>query len=230
MPHATSAMTNQRMRYNHTMGAAIERTRALLTRRLGVEIELARGEAYREAEGLAGDWIGAFAQPGVILNAATVVRATIVDGGGRMVDEYGEATLTITRGAGDRVELRKQYAGRGMTGQFVYVGRRADGMLAGYWYSPLRPAFCGVFWLARADRLSEATRTALDARVRSHSFRRDIVYVGITLLAAAMMFGAMGYPMIAAGAILTMLAFRYVLLERTDALRREMLLWKRELT
>src|SRR5439155_1420658 len=53
------------------MATAIERTQALLTRRLGVPIELAHGEPYREADGLVGDWIGAFAQPGVILSAAS---------------------------------------------------------------------------------------------------------------------------------------------------------------
>lgn len=214
-------------RYHGAM-TAIERTRVLLTRRLGVELALAQGEAYREAGGLVGDWIGAFAQPGVILNAATPVRVTLGEGQGQGVDEYGSSTFDVRRD-GDRVELRKSYAGKGVAGQFMYVGRLADGVLAGYWYSPLRPAFCGVFWLARTDRLAETTRTALDARVRQRSIKLGLVLVLAAVISCAWAISLLGYPRLAVALAAVVLLGRFVLVERTDALRREAQLWKRDL-
>ena len=231
VPHATTASTSRRIRYNGTMSeerTAIERTRALLTRRLGIELAIAQGDAYREANGLTGDWIGAFAQPGVLLNAATPVQVTLGDGHGHGVDEYGESTFMVKQD-GDRVELRKSYAGRSLDGQFTYVGRLSDGVLAGYWYSPLRPAFCGVFWLARTDRIAETTRTALGARVRKRSIKLGLLLVLVAVLSCTFAFSVLGYPRLALAIALLCLGFRYLLVQRTDTMRREAQLWKRDL-
>ena len=208
---------------------AIERTRALIERRLGVAMMSAPRDAYRETDAFAGDWLGAFAQPGVILNAATVVRASFDERVGKAVDEYGESSLVVVQHEADRVVLRKRYANKPATGEFMYVGRLADGALAGYWYSTLRPQFCGVFWMSRADRLADATRTSLETRVRARSVRRGIVYTLAALVAAAGLAGIAGYTEIAIIAFLVVLLARYVLLGRMDAMTKEVKLWQKAL-
>ncbi len=208
---------------------AIERTRALIARRLGVALEAAPRDAYRELEALEGDWIGAFAQPGVILHAATVVRATLGEHSGRAVDEYGQSELEIVEHDAERVVLRKRYAGKSITGEFVYIGRLVDGTLAGYWFSPLRPPFCGVCWMSRADRLTDATRTALDQRVRSRSVRRGLVYATLGVLGATGLAGLAGHAGFALLTTVAVLTGGFLLADRTNAMRREVKLWQRAL-
>jgi len=129
----------------------------------------------------------------------------------------------------DRVELIKQYNGRGATGQFVYVGVCVTACSPATGIRRCGRGFCGVFWLARSDRLDDATRTALDARVRSHSVRKDLVLAALAAMLVALFIGLVGYPRIALAVAFVFLAFRFVLVDRTDAMRREALLWKREL-
>jgi hypothetical protein len=160
------------------------RTRAILSSRLGVQVIERREETYRTSlvTALDGDWLGGYVQPGVILQAATATRVSISAGRGRSVDEYGPAALTILKNDGERVELTKEYARR--NGAFRYVGRLSNGTLSGYWYSLQRPAFCGVFWLARTERLTDQTVRAFERGVQTWSSRRVILIVGLLLLVA----------------------------------------------
>jgi hypothetical protein len=195
------------------------RTRALIAGRLGVAIALRRGDAYRDARSLelAGDWLGGFAQPGVILNAVTAVSARLSDDGGAMIDEYGESRLSVARD-GDRIQLDKRY-GPEATRRFHYVGQLAGGTLAGYWCSPLRPEFGGVFWLVRADQLEQASASALAARVRSSSPRRLLALgtlFGLMIAAGAGI--ALWNPALAGGALLGQIAFSQLLRSRTRAM------------
>jgi hypothetical protein len=153
-----------------------ERTRDLVAAALGVGVIRFNPPTYRSTArtSLDGEWLGGFAQPGVILNTATAMHFTLAEGVGRSIDEYGPATWTIAKNDGDRVELSKGYTGANAA-RFHYVGRLSEGTLAGYWYSPARPDFCGVFWLGRSDTLSEESKRALQSRIRGWSWRRPLV-------------------------------------------------------
>src|SRR5690242_18501181 len=73
--------------------ASLDRTRELIARHLGVALAVRAGEGYREADGslLAGEWLGAFAQPAVILNTVSAMSLRLDEQGGASIDEYGEA-------------------------------------------------------------------------------------------------------------------------------------------
>jgi hypothetical protein len=164
-----------------------QRARDLLGSHLGIRVIEQPVETYRSNEGgaLDGEWLGGFVQPGVILSAASAVRLTLADGQGSSLDEYGPATLTVTRRVGDRVEITKTYGGP-FAAPLRYVGRLSGGVLAGYWYSAVRPGFCGLFWLSRRERLSDASRLALERHVRAWSWRRPIalfVFYGLVVVA-----------------------------------------------
>ena len=197
-----------------------------MTRELGVPLELVGERGYREQGDapLAGEWLGAFAQPGVVLNLATAMRAELDRDAGSSVDEYGAATLTITRHEGDRVEWRKAY-GSGQHQSFVYVGRLAHGVLAGYWYSPRSPRFGGVFWLARTDQLTEASASALRAKVRSWSWRRHALRA---LMAGMIVVPVLGpAPVIAIPLVGSVWLGLWTLNRRREALADERRQWER---
>jgi hypothetical protein len=154
---------------------AADRTRALLEQHLGVGLGVDSGDAYRDARGklLDGEWLGAFAQPGVITNTVTAVSATLSASGGRMVDEYGASDVAILSIRDGRVEMRKAYS-EALNKQFVYVGRLGDGTFAGYWYSRALPWFRGGFHFTRADRMPAEARDRLRVHVRSWSWRKVV--------------------------------------------------------
>jgi hypothetical protein len=202
-----------------------ERTRTLLTRELGVPLELVGERGYREPGGapLEGEWLGAFAQPGVVLNTATAMRVELGREAGSSVDEYGEASLAIARHEGDRVTWRKAYTG-GQQQNFIYVGRFAHGVIAGYWYSPHIPRFGGVFWLARTDHLTERSASALRAKVRTWSWRRlalRALLAGMIVVPALAPAPALALPMVGAFGLGV-----YTLKRRRDALARERRAWE----
>lgn len=195
-------------------------------RHLGITIREREAGPYRDASGkqLEGEWLGGFAQPGVVLHKATAVSARFDEREGAMVDEYGPSSVYILRRHEDRIWLTKQYGRQ----QFTYVGQLGDGTLAGYWYSPLVPTFEGVFWFARADRLDDATRAELQRRVRSSSPRKWIAVVGIPVVSFA---PVVAYPhaagMMATFAICwTMMGLGFA---RKRRLLREAALWREEL-
>ena len=203
-----------------------ERTRALVTRELGVALELVGERGYRESGSapLEGEWLGAFAQPGVVLNTATAMRVELGRDVGSSVDEYGAADLVIVRHEGDRVEWRKAYVA-GQRENFIYVGRLAHGVLAGYWYSPHLPRFGGVFWLARTDHLTEPSASALRAKVRSWSWRRHALRA---LLVALIVVPAVGpTPVLAIPIVGTVWLGMYTLNRRRNALASERREWER---
>jgi hypothetical protein len=204
----------------------VDRTRELVTRQLGIAIRARELEPYRQASGkqLEGEWLGGFAQAGIVLNKATAVSARFDERAGAMVDEYGESTVYVMRRNDDQVWLTKQYA----TQHFTYVGRLGDGTLAGYWYSPLRPEFSGVFWLARADRLDEATLAAFRARVRSTSPRRVLALVGLPIITLAPLL-AYPHPAGLLGTMALNIATIAILRTRMRSLQREVALWRQEL-
>jgi hypothetical protein len=183
----------------------------MITRALGVSLAVPRADGYREqgATPLPGEWLGAFAQPGVLLAAVTAMRVELTADGGTTTDEYGAATLAPLRVDGDRVEWHKQYA-RGE--RFVYVGRLVDGVLAGYWYAPRLPSFGGVFWLGRADRLAAAAATELRARVRSTSWRRRLLKLLFLAATIALAIGIRVAPLVAAA--IAVIAVGFVILHR----------------
>jgi len=201
----------------------------LIGKQLGLELGERAGDAYRDASGelLEGEWLGAFAQPSVILNMVTPVSLRIAGEGGQCIDEYGEATLAVTREQDDRIEIRKDY-GR-MAGQFVYVGRMHEGTLAGYWYSEVRPEFAGVFWMARADRLADEVAERLRRRVRRTSPRRALLKAAMMSLLIAGAVGMRLYPVLGFVALGAAVVFLLVLSQRTENLRREVDLWRRQL-
>jgi hypothetical protein len=159
-----------------------ERTREIVASRLGVRVVERGDEAYRTAlaTGLDGEWLGGFVQPGVVLRDATAMRFTLAGCSGRSVDEYGQASLTLLELEGERVELTKVYSRS--SGTFRYVGRLSNGTLSGYWYSATRPAFCGVFWFARTERLADETGRALERGIKTWSARRGLLIAGMLLL------------------------------------------------
>jgi hypothetical protein len=175
------------------LAAIEERARSLVASRLGVRIELRREEAYRASAGatLEGEWVGAFLQPGVVLNPATAMRVHMGATTGQAVDEYGAATLSITARDGERVALTKDYAGQ-PDRQFRYVGALSGGVLAGYWHSLARPAFAGLFWLARTDRVTDSTAELLTRRVASFSWRRGVVKAAAILVTVGIAWGSLG--------------------------------------
>ena len=210
----------------YTVGDALERTQRLITGRLGVTIGAPQArDAYREAQGtsLDGEWLGGFAQAGVVLHTVSAVSARIEGDGGAMIDEYGESTLVGVTRAGDRVEFAKHYAVQ----RLVYVGRLGDGVLSGYWYSALRPQFAGVFWLTRADRLDEATLATFRKRVRSTSPRRAVVRIALPALMLTPLVAMMGTSILALlAAIAANVGFFGLLRLRTDRMRREAQAWR----
>jgi hypothetical protein len=174
---------------------------------------------------LDGDWLGAFAQPGVILNTASAMSVRFAGAGGAIVDEYGPSTVTVSARAGDRVVFVKRYA----RAEFVYVGRLVDGQLAGYWYSSLRPAFAGVFWLSRVDRLDDASAAALGDRVRSKSRRRTALLAFNAVAVCAMLVGYVTYLPLALAALAASLGFDLLMRRRTVEMRRDVDAWKTQL-
>jgi hypothetical protein len=202
----------------------------LIGRELGVELGERTGDAYRDATGelLDGEWLGAFAQPSVILNKVTPVSLRIDGREGRSIDEYGEARLDVSiEPVHDRIEIRKDYGRLG--GEFVYVGRMHEGTLAGYWYSTVRPQFAGVFWMARADRLAPEVGERLRRRVRRNSPKRALLKAAMMSLLIAGVVGvrlvpALGFVVLGLG-----VAFVLVLAQRTRNLGREVELWRRQL-
>ena len=206
------------------MTGPTERTRALVTRELGVALELVAERGYREqGEGaLAGEWLGAFAQPGLVLNKATAMRVELDGEDGTSVDEYGTARLAITRHEGERIAWRKDYGGPTKT--FDYVGRIAHGVIAGYWYAPAVPRFGGVFWLARADQLTEASATALRGKVRTWSWRRHALRA---LLVGMVAVPVLAPPLVAVPAVGSAWLALYALNRRREAMAVERREWER---
>jgi hypothetical protein len=200
------------------------RTRDLIAAKLGVPI-VERGETYRSTvgTGLEGDWLGAFMQPGVIVSQVTPMRVTLSGTMGRSVDEYGPATLTLVKREGDRVTLTKRYDSGP---SFVYVGRLGSGTLAGYWQSPLRPAFSGVFWLARTESLAESTLRSFEGRVRRWSLRRGLLYAVCLRLAGMMFVGLKGYHRIALISAALWVAVLLLDRGRANRVRSEVARWK----
>lgn len=204
---------------------AYEATHARITSRLGFAIGLRDRDAYRDAGGtrLAGEWLGAFAQPSVFLNKVTPVSARFDESSGAMIDEYGESQLALGR-ADDRVAFVKQYARQ----SFQYVGRLGDGTLAGYWYSTARPEFAGVFWLQRAELFDEPTLAMFRRRVRSSSPRRAIAQIAmpLVLIGPVIVFpssAVLGATIAVNGGIL------WLIRRRMQELRREVELWRADL-
>ena len=212
------------------MNVARERTRVLIGRQLGLELGERTGDAYRDPSGelLDGEWLGAFAQPGVILNKVTPVSLRIDGASGQCIDEYGEARLEVALDdKNDRVEIRKDYGRLG--GQFLYVGRIHEGTLAGYWHSGMRPEFAGVFWMARADRLPDELAEALRRRVRRTSPRRALLKAAMLSVLIAGAVGVRLWPPLGFAALGATVVFLLVLSQRTEKLRREVALWRRQL-
>jgi len=212
------------------VNAARERTRALIGRQLGLELGERAGDAYRDASGelLDGEWLGAFAQPSVILNKVTPVSLRIDGAAGRSIDEYGEAQLDVSvEPTRERIEIRKEYGRIG--GEFMYVGRMHEGTLAGYWYSAVRPQFAGVFWMARADRLAPEVAERLRRRVRRNSPKRSLLRAAMisTLIVGAV--GVRLVPLLGFVALALAGVFLLVLKHRSEALQREVELWRRQL-
>jgi hypothetical protein len=206
--------------------STLDHTRALILAGLGIRVNAKVGDAYRDPSGtpLEGEWIGAFAQPGVVLNAVTAVSAQIAEGTGGMEDEYGKSKLVVTR-KNDRVTIEKHY----QDSHFIYIGKLFEGALAGYWYAPIRPAFGGVFWLSRADRLREDSLEQFRARVRSKSPRRTIAKGMLWSLAIGSAVGLRMYPPLAIGSFAAFGGFSWVMNRRVRAMRVEIERWKREL-
>jgi hypothetical protein len=207
--------------------ASFDRTRELVARHLGVALAVRVDEGYREADGslLEGEWLGAFAQPAVILNTVSAMSVRLDEQGGASIDEYGEAALSHPLVRGDHVSWRKRYAGA----TFTYVGHRRDGVIAGYWYAPARPSFAGVFWLARADRLETDAAEALRARVRSTSPRRTLTKLAMVAILAAVLIGGHASWAIEVAGLGAGAAFVALLRARTRALQREAEAWRTEI-
>lgn len=208
---------------------AADRTRALFARELGLDLTPREVHYRDQAAGVfEGEWLGAFAQPSIVLNKVTPVSLRLDATTGNSVDEYGKAQLGIRRD-GDFVQLVKSYEGRDQTGRFVYIGRFEAGALAGYWYSPLRPQFCGVFWFSRVDQLADATAEKLRSRVRSTSPKRTIVKAGVFAVVTGSIVLAGPAPAIALGLAGVGVLATITLNTRARALRREVIAWQRAL-
>lgn len=205
---------------------AYDLTYQRITRGLGFPIGLRDRDAYRDPGGvrLSGEWLGAFAQPSVVLNKVTPVSARFDEVTGAMIDEYGESRLTLTEPAGDRVDFIKQYA----TQSFHYHGVLGDGTLAGYWYSHARLEFTGVFWLQRAERFDEATSEMFRRRVRSSSPRRVLAQIAMPVLLLGPVL-AFPTPPVLAGTIAANGALLWLIRRRMAELRREVELWRADL-
>jgi hypothetical protein len=214
--------------------SAHDATRALIAQQLGFSIGLRgdRGELYRDAAGTAleGEWLGGFAQPGVILNRVTAVSARFDAGTGAMIDEYGESTLVRQPHRGERVAFAKRYGKADPTARarFDYTGKLRGGELAGFWSYSLRPEFCGVFWLIRADHLDEPTLAGFRRRVRKTSPRRTAVKVVAASMAVAPLV-SLGSPAVFAGVLAIDVAAIGVLRYRTARLARLVRGWRTEL-
>ena len=205
---------------------AYDLTYQRITRGLGFAIGLRDRDAYRDSLGvrLAGEWLGAFAQPSVLLNKVTPISARFDEVTGAMIDEYGESRLTLTEPAGDRVDFVKQYA----TQSFHYHGFLGDGTLAGYWYSHARIEFTGVFWLQRAELFDEATSEMFRRRVRSSSPRRVVAQIALPVLFIGPVF-AFPYPAVLASTIAANGALLWLIRRRMRDLQREVALWRADL-
>jgi hypothetical protein len=145
------------------VSAPHDRTRALIMK--GLVRSIGRrgepGEIYRDgmAPTLDGDWLGGFAQDRTVLTSMTAVSVTaasarFAEGGGVMIDRYGESRLTTFARRDDRVAFTKEYLGGA---RFHYLGRLHDGEIAGYWQDDQYEMNAGVFWFTRADRVDDST-------------------------------------------------------------------------
>lgn len=207
------------------MSEAAERTRALFARELDLDLT-PRGVHYREpAAGVfEGEWLGAFAQPAVVVNKVTAVSLRFASTSGNSIDEYGKAMLSIRR-FGERVQMTKSYENKDQGGQFVYVGELHAGTLAGYWYSPLQPSFCGLFWFSRVDQLADATAEKLNARVRANSPRLVVAKAMTFVVITGSIVTAAISPVVSAGLVGVGAVGMLTLRHRTRALRREVDSW-----
>jgi MFS superfamily sulfate permease-like transporter len=87
----------------------------------------------------------------------------------------------------------------------------------------------GVFWMARVDRIDDASATALRDRVRSKSPRRTIVLAVHTAMMVAIGVGLVASLPLALGAFALSLGFDALLRRRVIALRRDVDAWKTQL-
>lgn len=151
-----------------------ESTRDFLAARLGVAWTT-RMIGYRESasETLSGHWIGAFAQPAVVLNSVSGMSLAVEGGRGIARDEYGESSIVLLEDDDGRVAFVKRYAKQ----SYVYVGTIQGGMLAGYWVSTRLPDFGGVFCMVREEDLDLATLAAMRHKVLPTSTRRFASYL-----------------------------------------------------
>ncbi len=213
-----------------SLAVQVERTRLRVARGLHLAlVEAGDAPAYRGAGGtpLDGEWVGAFAQPAVLLRAVTATSVTFADHGGASFDEYGEANLHVVVRDGDRVEWIKRYAiARPGAHPLRYVGRIHGSTLSGYWEAVDRPGFCGVFWLARADRLVKGSRELMQTRVRSRSVPRTVAQTVMTGLFVALGAGAVASLPLALAAALAIAAIVGIGTARVGVMKREVTDWK----
>lgn len=212
------------------LASQVERTRLRIARGLRLAlVEAADGAAYRSAGGtpIDGEWLGAFAQPSVILRAVTATSVTFGDGRGASVDEYGEAKLQIVKHDGDRIEWVKRYViERPGALPLRYVGRIHGTTLSGYWEAIDKPGFCGVFWLARADRIAKSAREVMQSRVRSRSVPRAVAQVVLTGLFVAFGFGLATWSVLALVAGIAIAGIVALGSARVGEMKREVADWK----
>ena len=212
------------------LAAQVERTRLRIARGLRLAlVEAGDGDAYRSAGGtpLDGEWLGAFAQPAVILRAVSAMSVMFGDNRGASVDEYGEAELSVVARDGDRIEWVKRYrVERPGALALRYVGKLHGTTLSGYWEAIDRPTFCGVFWLARADRTAKSVREVMQSRVRSKSVPRVVAQIVMTGLCIVFGFGLVTRHVIALAAAVAFVALIALGTARAGELKREVAEWK----
>ena len=204
----------------------IGQTRERIGRRLGVTLNDRHARSGNDdLVGLTGDWLGGLEQPHLLLNGVSAVAARLEDGGGTMQDEYGEATLAVVTTTPARVELHKSYVRSGH--QFVYVGRRSGGTMAGYWYSPKQPVFRGLFCFVRTDCLVEEEVKVVRGQVRTSSPRLAAVNGALITLLGAFLWSAFTVRVGVAVGCGALLALSHVILRsRQVALGRDADAWR----
>lgn len=142
-----------------------ESTRAYLRSALDTEWAL-RKDPFRESASLEGTWVGAFAQPAVMLNTVSAVELTLdAEGNGSARDEYGVARIVAVLVTPTRFAFEKTYNNE----TFVYVGGRNGSEVAGYWYSKKIPSFAGIFSMTRSDCVSEKTLSEISASIEKRA-------------------------------------------------------------
>jgi len=212
------------------LSAQVERTRLRIARGLRLAlVEAGDGDAYRTAGGtpLDGEWLGAFAQPAVILRAVSAMSVTFGDNRGASVDEYGEAELSIVARDGDRIEWVKRYrVERPGALALRYVGKLRGATLSGYWEAIDRPSFCGVFWLARADRTAKSMREVMQSRMRSKSVPHVVAQVVMAGLCILFVAGLVTHHPIAFAAAVMFAGLIALGTVRAGELKREVAAWK----